>query len=348
MSSSCSQTSGLNTVKVRPLRVARLSAADCSFLQDWFGRGQICYINLDQHQFKVKPVLQIANRNEMVYLRLTVERETLWLAVSQRLVTQLTQTQDLDTPQEFLPPALRAMAIEQSLKPLFEQVEALISGNLQLDAVENRNSFKDAARHTDRRLLSFAIETAEGLSGAAQLIASHAGLEIIQPMFSSHYEPAFRVSQDFPFKLHCLLGQTFLTWPELRRLSDGDVVLIEHHLLGTNQVGLQIGDDFWCTANLVQGNLEIHKRGFDPVADNQPNTADANVANLPVKLVFELGRTDLTLGQLQSMAPGYVVKLGKDLSSPVNLIANGVRVARGQLVEVEGEMAVRVTEVSTQ
>ncbi|HET8729240.1 MAG TPA: FliM/FliN family flagellar motor switch protein, partial [Alphaproteobacteria bacterium] len=81
-------------------------------------------------------------------------------------------------------------------------------------------------------------------------------------------------------------------------------------------------------------------------AARAPGGADEPVAqalgDLPVQLVFELARTEIALSDLRTVAPGYVFELGRDRSQPVDILANGRRIGRGEVVQIEDELGVRV------
>jgi flagellar motor switch protein FliN/FliY len=59
----------------------------------------------------------------------------------------------------------------------------------------------------------------------------------------------------------------------------------------------------------------------------------------------ELGRTRMTVRELLSLAPGTIVQLDRAAGSPVDLLVNGTLLARGEVVVVDEEFAVRVTEI---
>jgi flagellar motor switch protein FliN/FliY len=59
----------------------------------------------------------------------------------------------------------------------------------------------------------------------------------------------------------------------------------------------------------------------------------------------ELGRTRMTVRELLSLQPGSVVELDRAAGSPVDLLVNGTLVARGEVVVVDEEFAIRVTEI---
>jgi flagellar motor switch/type III secretory pathway protein FliN len=64
-----------------------------------------------------------------------------------------------------------------------------------------------------------------------------------------------------------------------------------------------------------------------------------------VPVVCRLGQVELTLAELVQLAPGAIVALGQPLGGVVDLCAGDRVVARGELVDVDGELGVRVTEL---
>lgn len=69
---------------------------------------------------------------------------------------------------------------------------------------------------------------------------------------------------------------------------------------------------------------------------------DSDLDDLPVRLVFELGRAELSLGELQRLAPGALVPLGRPLDEPLDIMANGRRLGRGTLVQIGESLGVRI------
>ena len=63
---------------------------------------------------------------------------------------------------------------------------------------------------------------------------------------------------------------------------------------------------------------------------------------LPVTLVFELGRSELPLAAVQGLAPGAVIPLGRDPGEAVDIVANGRRIGRGEIVRIGDELGIRV------
>ena len=59
----------------------------------------------------------------------------------------------------------------------------------------------------------------------------------------------------------------------------------------------------------------------------------------------ELGRSNIPLGELMQLGEGAVLKLNRSISEPVDLVAQGVRVARGEVVVVDDSFAIRIKEL---
>ena len=76
-----------------------------------------------------------------------------------------------------------------------------------------------------------------------------------------------------------------------------------------------------------------------------PQAAKAAPADVPVTLTVELGRVNLPLHRLADLKPGDVLELGRKAREPVELTSGGRLIARGELVQVDTELGVRVTQV---
>ena len=60
-----------------------------------------------------------------------------------------------------------------------------------------------------------------------------------------------------------------------------------------------------------------------------------------------LGRADLSVEDMLHLDVGSVVELDRLVSDPVDLIVQNVRVARGEVVVVNDQFAIRITEIIT-
>lgn len=58
-----------------------------------------------------------------------------------------------------------------------------------------------------------------------------------------------------------------------------------------------------------------------------------------------LGRADLSVEDMLNLGVGSVIELDRLVSDPVDLIVQNVRVARGEVVVVNDQFAIRITEI---
>src|SRR5436190_20048558 len=71
----------------------------------------------------------------------------------------------------------------------------------------------------------------------------------------------------------------------------------------------------------------------------------ARVHDVPVEIAVEIGRTRMTIAETLSLGPGAIVSLNRLAGEPVDLLVNGKPIARGEVVVVDEEFGLRVTEI---
>jgi flagellar motor switch protein FliN len=67
--------------------------------------------------------------------------------------------------------------------------------------------------------------------------------------------------------------------------------------------------------------------------------------DVPVELAVEIGRTHMTIRETLALGPGSIVTLNRLSGEPVDLLVNGKPIARGEVVVIDEEFGLRVTEV---
>lgn len=80
-------------------------------------------------------------------------------------------------------------------------------------------------------------------------------------------------------------------------------------------------------------------------SDATPTTATTTLEVLedaPVLVRVELGTVEMKAREWAELGPGDVIALGRRVGDPAILRVGGVELARGELVQVEGEYGVRI------
>jgi len=98
---------------------------------------------------------------------------------------------------------------------------------------------------------------------------------------------------------------------------------------------------------MSQDNVELP--AFERPAPEGPASQAAadlgRLSDVPVELAVEIGRTRMTVGATLELRPGSIVVLDRVAGEPVDLLVNGTPIARGEVVVIDEEFALRVTEV---
>jgi flagellar motor switch protein FliN len=66
-----------------------------------------------------------------------------------------------------------------------------------------------------------------------------------------------------------------------------------------------------------------------------------------MEVTVEIGRTRMTVRDLLDLSPGAVLELDRAAGSPADLLVNGRLIARGEVVVVDEDFGLRVTEIVT-
>ncbi len=67
--------------------------------------------------------------------------------------------------------------------------------------------------------------------------------------------------------------------------------------------------------------------------------------DVSLEVVTELGRTVMPIKDVLGLTRGSIIELDKLAGEPVNVLVNGVLLARGEVVVVDEQFAVRITEL---
>lgn len=139
--------------------------------------------------------------------------------------------------------------------------------------------------------------------------------------------PPVRPAPAWRFTLPVVVGRCELPADAIRALAVRDVVIVEG---GTTLV---VGDAL-VGLTAAPGSLEAR------VATGYVRRAMADSAHL--ELTVQCGATAISLRDLAALAPGQIIPLGKPLAGPYEIRAAGTLIGQGELVDVDGELGVRI------
>src|SRR5579875_2748479 len=84
----------------------------------------------------------------------------------------------------------------------------------------------------------------------------------------------------------------------------------------------------------------------EAVPAEPPQMADLKrLSDVPIDLTVEIGRTRLTVGETLELRQGSILTLNRMAGEPVDLLVNGTPIARGEVVVIDEQFGVRITDV---
>jgi flagellar motor switch protein FliN/FliY len=76
-----------------------------------------------------------------------------------------------------------------------------------------------------------------------------------------------------------------------------------------------------------------------------PNTNLDLVLDITLHLTVELGQTQLSIKEVLELTRGSVIELERIAGEPVDLLANGKLIAKGEVVVIEDNFGLRITSI---
>ena len=96
-------------------------------------------------------------------------------------------------------------------------------------------------------------------------------------------------------------------------------------------------------------NANVQKVEYAPI--NETLTASGGAGNIdmlfdiPLGITVELGRTEMQIRKILELGPGAVIQLDKLAGEPVDILANHKLIAKGEVVVIEENFGVRITDI---
>ena len=100
----------------------------------------------------------------------------------------------------------------------------------------------------------------------------------------------------------------------------------------------------------VVTNMPVSPAQFTPLSMEPVQVNDANIGlilDVPLQVTVELGRTKKSIKEILELSNGSIVELDKLAGEPVEIQVNGHFLAKGEVVVIDENFGVRITEIAT-
>ena len=97
-------------------------------------------------------------------------------------------------------------------------------------------------------------------------------------------------------------------------------------------------------------NVNVQPAQFQPFnAGVSPLMQQENIdliMDVPLEVTVELGRCNKSIKEILDFSPGTIIELNKLAGEPVDVLVNGKFVAKGEVVVIEENFGIRITEIT--
>ncbi len=244
----------------------------------------------------------------------------------------------------------RSLVLELALEPVIARLEAETQQSLQLLRVDKATMLGP--------YLEFDIMYGP-FRGKGRLVlfspldgpVPHA-FRVFGQLLSQVPRQTRKLSPELPVIMAAEIGSLRTSATLLRKACAGDALLPDVIPFARDQVVLSVGR-LWAAADLagdrliLRGPFRPHPRPLEYAhmttqPESQQPRSEADLDDIEITLVFECGRWPLALGALRSVGEGHVFELGRPVDGPVDILANGQRIGRGDIVRIGDELGIRL------
>lgn len=94
----------------------------------------------------------------------------------------------------------------------------------------------------------------------------------------------------------------------------------------------------------IQNNYAHHEKNIVQFPTEKPRNIDM-LLSVPMDITVELGRTEKQIKDILDIGPGSIIELDKFQGDKVDIMANGKKIAVGEVVVIDENYGVRITEI---
>lgn len=288
---------------------------------------------------------------DTVCLALSLNGRPAWLEIGWSLLKELLSIVYPFFSMDAVPEAYMGAMIEAGTAWILDYIEQNAGWKIEVSHVETGTTLEllreqlRAKQGIGRSSVGFTIELSSGQKSTCRLHMSQTELVALAERIPRVAESRHGDIDDFPIDLRIFAGFTDIPLSDLRTVKTGDLLVLDHAWVDQDEVLVWFSSSTQPMVGRIDGRSITVTKLDGTYMNTELNEDSINAEELPIRLVFEVGRTQLQLGDLKKMGPGFVLSLNKGIDTPIDIVANGKKVGVGDLVKVDGNVAVLIRSI---
>ncbi|MFS8149402.1 type III secretion system cytoplasmic ring protein SctQ [Vreelandella titanicae] len=303
----------------------------------WHGRSASLYLMPEAAEVTADMTVAVCLGNEQ-----------LALSASWRTFDHLSEHPDRRRSMEDVDAELAAMWLEAVWLAWLEPLEATLGVDIRVQPAHPQGRPANPIHIT----LAFELD---GEVHPLRVGLTTSTAKQLLPLFDRYFPTQLVMASGVMVMLNLTAGAQTLTLGEWRSLRPGDVVMLESFATSDDPNGatLNVGDRFSVGVSLsadgvcLKGPLTslTSSQASNPPFENlmsEPPVDNPNLDDLPVRLTCEMGKLEMSLGELRALGEGSVLPMQRRPEQAVDLIVNGRCMGHGRLVMIGDGVGVQI------
>ena len=271
-------------------------------------------------------------------------QDQIWKSVATALASATEPALEFscEAPESVAPESLRTLAGETVLAIQFSFASASESNQLVLISAEDFGKLASFAKsegvEPDESLIP---EMREVLEGIVQGICLACGIAKNEPMVASGLSlrfAALSLPDNFGRNEDLVKVDVTFTAPNL---SGSLTWYLDNHT-----VAYISGQETGAEASFLENPASVFDPDFGGSVGDPVEAGGLDLLlDIPLEISVELGRVKMLVKEVVELGTGSIVEIDKAAGEPVDVMVNGRLVARGEVVVIEDNFGVRITEI---
>ncbi len=297
-------------------------------------------------------------------IKLQMRDQNLWITINQWPQSLITAHPDIASLADSSSNTIRKMAVEIILDPILAWIENAIGSDITVV-----DYFREKPKQHSSIAVSFLYQENRGGQYKGQMYLSKSLKKLFYNVLKGWPTNQVMVNDTLRVTSPLTIGYSRITTADLNCIEIGHIIFLEQNFYSTDRLLIATFAPNilitlkQLTKTMAESDLKHYSKSessnntsvstsklkIQTITKN--NTVDQTIPenqlieNLEIKLDFDLGHLSLSLAEIKKLQPGYIFSVGRPLDKAVYISCSGKRLARGELVDIDGNVGVRVKKI---
>ncbi|MCD8351839.1 MAG: FliM/FliN family flagellar motor switch protein [Planctomycetaceae bacterium] len=240
------------------------------------------------------------------------------------------------------PPVLRLAVWEAALEKGLEVLAKAAGEAIALTGIEEFPP-REPERHPGWLFMDWHLDGSSTIHSALRFLGTADDLRPLAALMAGR--PSTASTDDWPIEVTVELASQRIGLHHLKSAAPGDIIVVSGIL--PERAVARIGRKWLLPVRLSEGAAIVMENEMTDESD-PGDTAKKGSAleGVEVNLTLELDSRMWQVRDLARVQPGFVFETGKSLASPITLKINGREWGKGEMVDIDGKVGVRLLTLS--